>query len=63
MPKAASLIRIRPQTHVPFHYIDDMATGSRLFSGKSLEDVAPTFLGIMGIDTPMEMTGSDIRML
>ena len=46
---------------VPFHYIDDMATGSRLFSGKSLEDIAPTILGILDIEKPLEMTGSDLR--
>ena len=46
---------------VPFHYIDDMATGARLFSGKSLEDIAPTILGILDIEKPAEMTGADLR--
>ena len=46
---------------VPFHLIDDNAAGVRLFDGKSLEDIAPTILGIMDIEKPAEMTGTDIR--
>jgi len=29
----------------------------------SLEDIAPTILGILGIEKPAEMTGSDVRIL
>jgi 2,3-bisphosphoglycerate-independent phosphoglycerate mutase len=32
-----------------------------LASGGSLEDVAPTLLGMMGIERPKEMTGRDLR--
>ena len=46
---------------VPFHYIDDMAIGVRLHEGRSLEDVAPTILGLFDIEKPLEMTGSDLR--
>ena len=46
---------------VPFHFIDDQATDLRLDDGKSLADVAPTVLAVLGIDKPAEMTGTDIR--
>ncbi len=47
---------------VPFHYVDDMATGVRLSDGRSLADIAPTILAVLNIEKPAEMTGSDIRM-
>ena len=46
---------------VPFHYVDDRESDLRLQDGKSLEDVAPTILGLLNIEKPSEMTGSDIR--
>ncbi len=46
---------------VPFHLIDDASANVRLFEGRALEDVAPTILGLMGIEKPSEMTGSDLR--
>lgn len=46
---------------VPFHYLDDLATNTRLYEGKSLEDIAPTILGVLNIDVPAEMTGADLR--
>ena len=46
---------------VPFHYIDDKAANVRLYEGKSLEDIAPTVLGILNIEKPAEMTGNDLR--
>lgn len=46
---------------VPFHLVDDDAANVRLFEGKALEDVAPTILGLMDIEKPSEMTGSDLR--
>jgi 2,3-bisphosphoglycerate-independent phosphoglycerate mutase len=46
---------------VPFHYVDDDALGTRLRDGRSLEDIAPTILGILDIEKPAEMTGSDLR--
>lgn len=48
---------------VPFHYVDDMATGLRLVDGGSLADIAPTILAVLNIEKPAEMTGSDMRML
>jgi 2,3-bisphosphoglycerate-independent phosphoglycerate mutase len=46
---------------VPFHFIDDLATELRLDDGRSLADVAPTLLAVLGIEKPAEMTGTDIR--
>ena len=46
---------------VPFHYIDDENADVRLYDGKSLEDIAPTILGILDIEKPVEMTGADLR--
>jgi 2,3-bisphosphoglycerate-independent phosphoglycerate mutase len=46
---------------VPFHLIDDAARGLQLRAGGALEDVAPTILGLMGIQSPAEMTGRDLR--
>ena len=37
--------------------------GMRLRDGGSLRDVAPTMLGILGIEKPKEMTGNDLRQL
>jgi 2,3-bisphosphoglycerate-independent phosphoglycerate mutase len=46
---------------VPFHLIDDAARGLELRAGGALEDVAPTILGLLGIEAPSEMTGRDLR--
>jgi 2,3-bisphosphoglycerate-independent phosphoglycerate mutase len=46
---------------VPFHLIDDAARGLQLRAGGALEDVAPTILGLLGIEAPSEMTGRDLR--
>lgn len=46
---------------VPFHLIDDTANDVRLRSDGALQDVAPTILGLLGIETPPEMTGTDLR--
>ena len=46
---------------VPFHLIDDNAKGVRLRQNGALEDVAPTILGLLGIEKPVEMTGRDLR--
>ena len=46
---------------VPFHLIDDASRGLNLRSGGALEDVAPTVLGLLGIESPVEMTGRDLR--
>lgn len=46
---------------VPFHLIDETANGLKLRQDGALEDVAPTILGILGIEKPEEMTGKDLR--
>ncbi|MBK8466729.1 MAG: 2,3-bisphosphoglycerate-independent phosphoglycerate mutase [Chloracidobacterium sp.] len=46
---------------VPFHYIDAQAGEIKLKGNGALEDVAPTILSVLGIDKPLEMTGTDLR--
>ncbi|MGB7923216.1 MAG: 2,3-bisphosphoglycerate-independent phosphoglycerate mutase [Pyrinomonadaceae bacterium] len=46
---------------VPFHLIDEASRGLKLREGAALEDVAPTMLGLLGVDKPAEMTGRDLR--
>jgi len=46
---------------VPFHLIGEDFAGVRLRAGGALEDVAPTMLGLLGIEKPEGMTGSDLR--
>ena len=48
---------------VPFHYIDGLGGEVKLREDGSLADIAPTILGILGIEKPAEMTGTDLRML
>ncbi|MEK6279576.1 MAG: 2,3-bisphosphoglycerate-independent phosphoglycerate mutase [Acidobacteriota bacterium] len=48
---------------VPLHLIDEEALGMKLREGGALEDVAPTILGLMGTEQPLEMTGRDLRSL
>ena len=47
---------------VPVIVVDDVK-GVRLREGGSLRDVAPTMLGVLGIERPKEMTGEDLRIL
>jgi 2,3-bisphosphoglycerate-independent phosphoglycerate mutase len=46
---------------VPFHIVDDAEPNVRLRADGSLQDVAPTILGILGIEKPESMSGSDLR--
>jgi 2,3-bisphosphoglycerate-independent phosphoglycerate mutase len=46
---------------VPFHLIDEASVGMKLREGAALEDVAPTILGLLGVEKPTEMTGRDLR--
>ncbi|HSK62562.1 MAG TPA: 2,3-bisphosphoglycerate-independent phosphoglycerate mutase [Pyrinomonadaceae bacterium] len=46
---------------VPFHLIDEEFLGVKLRDGGALEDVAPTMLGLLGLEKPAEMTGRDLR--
>ncbi|HEY6188709.1 MAG TPA: 2,3-bisphosphoglycerate-independent phosphoglycerate mutase [Pyrinomonadaceae bacterium] len=48
---------------VPFHLIDEASVGLKLREGSALEDVAPTILGLLGVEKPTEMTGRDLREL
>lgn len=53
--------RFPSANHVPFHIIDENSRDHQLRSGGSLQDVAPTILGLLGIEQPAEMTGRDLR--
>ncbi len=46
---------------VPFVLIDEDSIGVKLRNEGALADVAPTMLGLLGIDQPVEMTGKDLR--
>ncbi len=46
---------------VSFHLIDDDSQDIKLRFNGALEDVAPTILGILGLEKPVEMTGRDLR--
>ncbi|MEZ5346479.1 MAG: 2,3-bisphosphoglycerate-independent phosphoglycerate mutase [Pyrinomonadaceae bacterium] len=46
---------------VPFHFVANDLNGLKLRADGALEDVAPTILGILGIEKPFEMTGNDLR--
>jgi 2,3-bisphosphoglycerate-independent phosphoglycerate mutase len=41
--------------------IDERASDLTLRENGALEDIAPTILGILGIEKPQEMTGRDLR--
>jgi 2,3-bisphosphoglycerate-independent phosphoglycerate mutase len=45
---------------VPFIWIQEGAQGP-LRAGGALEDVAPTMLGLLGLEKPAQMTGRDLR--
>ncbi len=47
---------------VPLHLVANHTNGLKLREDGALEDVAPTILGILGIDKPNEMTGTDLRL-
>jgi 2,3-bisphosphoglycerate-independent phosphoglycerate mutase len=46
---------------VPLILVDEQAPALR--SGGALRDIAPTILGVLGIEKPAEMTGADLRVL
>lgn len=46
---------------VPFHFVDERAENLKLRDDGALEDIAPTILGVLGIEKPFEMTGRDLR--
>ncbi len=45
---------------VPFILVSERHRGYRLRSGGSLQDIAPTILGLLGIEIPPEMTGTTL---
>jgi 2,3-bisphosphoglycerate-independent phosphoglycerate mutase len=45
---------------VPFILVDG---GSNLSANGALQDIAPTILGVLGIEQPKEMKGRDLRIL
>ncbi len=46
---------------VPFILVDDEAVGLKLNQTASLKDVAPTMLGLLGLEPSEAMTGKDLR--
>ncbi len=46
---------------VPFHIVDSQNTQINLRESGSLSDIAPTMLGILGLEIPAAMTGKDLR--
>jgi 2,3-bisphosphoglycerate-independent phosphoglycerate mutase len=46
---------------VPFHIVGEDYIGLNLREDGALEDVAPTLLGMLGLEKPSEMTGRDLR--
>jgi 2,3-bisphosphoglycerate-independent phosphoglycerate mutase len=48
---------------VPFHLVSDDAANAQLADGRTLADVAPTILSMLGIEKPIDMTGSDLRLI
>ncbi len=46
---------------VPFIVVSENAKQFTLKSGGSLRDISPTILGMLGVDEPKEMTGTDRR--
>jgi 2,3-bisphosphoglycerate-independent phosphoglycerate mutase len=46
---------------VPFIVVAENAKQFTLKAGGSLRDISPTLLGMLGLDEPKEMTGTDLR--
>jgi 2,3-bisphosphoglycerate-independent phosphoglycerate mutase len=60
-PKTGAPHTAHTTNPVPFHLIDEGSIGVKLSGEGALEDVAPTMLGLLGIEKPPEMTGRDLR--
>ena len=60
-PKTGAPHTAHTTNPVPFHLIDEESIGVKLREGGALEDVAPTMLGLLGLEKPIEMTGKDLR--
>jgi 2,3-bisphosphoglycerate-independent phosphoglycerate mutase len=48
---------------VPFIVVAEDARKFTLQPNGSLRDISPTILGMLGVDEPKEMTGTDLRVL
>jgi 2,3-bisphosphoglycerate-independent phosphoglycerate mutase len=48
---------------VPCIVVSENAKQFTLKPNGSLRDISPTILGILGVDEPREMTGSDLRVV
>jgi 2,3-bisphosphoglycerate-independent phosphoglycerate mutase len=46
---------------VPFILVSENAKQYKLREGGSLRDISPTILGILGLEQPKQMSGSDLR--
>ncbi|HUR98992.1 MAG TPA: hypothetical protein VMZ26_13075, partial [Pyrinomonadaceae bacterium] len=53
--------RFATSNAVPLHIVGDDVANLRLRDDGSLCDVAPTLLGILGLEKPGNMTGTDLR--
>jgi 2,3-bisphosphoglycerate-independent phosphoglycerate mutase len=60
-PVSGERIAATTSNPVPFHYIDARAESLKLRENGALSDIAPTILGVLGIEKPAEMTGVDLR--
>ena len=60
-PTSGERIAATTANPVPFHYIDAKADNFALRKDGELSDIAPTILGVLGIEKPAEMTGADLR--
>jgi 2,3-bisphosphoglycerate-independent phosphoglycerate mutase len=60
-PKTGAPHTAHTTNPVPFHLIDEDSKGVKLREGGALEDVAPTMIGLLGLEKPNEMTGKDLR--
>ena len=60
-PKTGEPHTAHTSNPVPFHLIDEESLGMKLRTEGALEDVAPTMLGLLGLEEPEEMTGRDLR--
>jgi 2,3-bisphosphoglycerate-independent phosphoglycerate mutase len=60
-PKSGGPHTAHTTNPVPFHLVDEASLGLKLRESGALEDVAPTLLGLLGNEKPIEMTGRDLR--
>jgi 2,3-bisphosphoglycerate-independent phosphoglycerate mutase len=59
---SANQLQTGTTNHVPFMLIDASGEKTRLREKGSIQDIAPTILGLLGIDPPKDMTGVDLRL-